>query len=116
MDGLAQILLITWSFANFSAAKDFVRANGGAEIEAIIGVTVQLDDIIKTKIASSDMATYVVPSGTTFRKGTMTDEFGQGGEDISKCVIHFFSLMPLIGTYGRFTLNDYGTHYLHLLF
>ena len=79
MDGLAQILLITQYFADFSAAKDFVRANGGVEIEAAIGATVELDGIIKTKIASSDMAAYVVPSGTTFRKGTMTDEFGWGG-------------------------------------
>ena len=101
MDGLARVLLITRSFPDFSAAKDSVRVNGGAEIEAVIGATVELDDIIKTKIASSDMAAYVVPSGTTFRKEAMTDEFGQGGEEVVVAGMMEIGLFQRSGSAGK---------------
>ena len=54
--------------------------NAGSEIEAVVRATVQLDDIIKMKIASCDMSVYIAPHGTAFTKETMLDEFRQGGE------------------------------------
>lgn len=80
MIGLARILLVTRSFVNFSEAKALVAISAGTEIEGVTEATVQLDDTIKTKIASSDVSVIVVPPGAIFTKETMTDEFGQEGE------------------------------------
>ena len=77
---LAQVLMITRSFPGLSEAIDSVAAFAGTEVQAIIEATVELDDIMKTKIASSDTSVYVVSPGTIFAKETMTDEFGGGGE------------------------------------
>ena len=78
--GLAQILMVTQSFSDLSEAMDSVKTDAGTEIKAVVGAAVELDDVIKTKIASNDMLVYVVPPGTMFVKGMMTDEFGEGGE------------------------------------
>ena len=61
---------------------DSVKTDAGTEIKAVVGAAVELDDVIKTKIASNDMLVYVVPPGTMFVKGMMTDEFGGGGEGL----------------------------------
>ena len=76
----ARILLITRSFADFSEAKNFVALSAGAEVEVAMGAILQLDDTMKTRIASGDMSVHAVPPGTVFVKETMMDEFGQGGE------------------------------------
>ena len=80
IDSLAQVLMITRSFSSLSEAIDSVADLAGTEVKGIIEATVELDDIMKTKIASSDTSVYVVSPGTIFDKETMTDEFGRGGE------------------------------------
>ena len=80
MGDLARILVATRSFSEFSEAKESVEDSAGTEIKAIIEATLQLDDTIKTKIASSDMSVYIVLPGATFNQETMTNEFGEGGE------------------------------------
>lgn len=79
--GLARILLVTESFSDLQEAVESVQESAGAEINAIIEATLQLDDTIKTKMASSDMSVYVVLPGTPFSEGSMEDDFG---EDASK--------------------------------
>jgi hypothetical protein len=58
-----------------------VGASAGTEIKAIIEATVQLNDTIKTKIASSDMSVYTVSPRTDFAEETMVDEFGEDGSN-----------------------------------
>jgi len=77
INDLAQILVITRSFAEFSEAMESVGNSAETELKAIIEATLRFDDIIKTKIASSDMCVYVVPPGETFIGETMADEFGK---------------------------------------
>ena len=76
---LAAILMITGSFSDFSDAVESVGTSARAEVNAIIEATLHLDDIIKTKISSSDMFVYVVTPGTTFAEDTMVDEFWKAG-------------------------------------
>lgn len=88
IDGLARILMVTQSFSDSTEAVGSVQESAGAEINAIIEATVQLDDTIKTKMASSDMSVYVVLPRTTFSAETMEDEFGEdeskgGGEPMT---------------------------------
>ena len=71
--------MITRSFPDLSEAVESVRSGAGVEVKAIIEATLQFDDIIKTKIASSDMTIYVVSPGETFSEATMADGFGKGG-------------------------------------
>jgi len=73
---LALILMITRTFSDLSEAMESVGIGAGTEIKAIIEATLRFDDVIKTKIASSDMSVYVVPPGATFTGETMVDEFG----------------------------------------
>lgn len=77
--GLARILMVTQSFSDLPEAEESVRASAGTEINAIIEATVQLDDTIKTKMASSDVLVYVVMPGVPFSAETMEDEFGGDG-------------------------------------
>ena len=80
MEDLAQILTVTRMFSDFSEAMESVGSSADVtEVKAIIEATLQLDDIIKTKIASSDMTVYVVPPGATFDEERMGNEFGEGG-------------------------------------
>lgn len=60
---------------------DAVGTSAGTEIKAIIEATVQLNDTIKTKIASSDMSVYTVSPRTVFTEGTMVDEFAEDGSN-----------------------------------
>ena len=76
---LARILMITRSFSDSSEAVEAVRSGAGAEIKAIIEATLQLDDIIKTKVASSDMSVYIVSPGAVFIETNMTNEFEKYG-------------------------------------
>jgi len=76
---LARILMITRSFADFSEAMESVGNCAGIEVKAVIVATLQLDDTIKAKIASSDMSVYIVPPGETFTGETMTDVFNEDG-------------------------------------
>lgn len=71
--------MVTRSFSDFSEAVEFVGNSAEAEIKAIIEATLQLDDVIKTKIASSDMSVYFVAPGAIFAQGTMANEFGEDG-------------------------------------
>lgn len=71
--------MVTQSFADLSDALESVEESAGAEIKAIIEATVQLDETIKTKVASSDMYVYVLLPGTPFSEETMEDEFGDEG-------------------------------------
>lgn len=71
--------MLTLSFSDISETIESVEKNARSEIEAIIEATLELDDTIKTKIASSDMSVYIVPPGTTFAKDTMMDEFERDG-------------------------------------
>lgn len=57
-----------------------VGNGASSELEATVDATVELDDVIKTKIASSDVSVYIVPPGAIFAEGEMVDEFGKGGE------------------------------------
>ena len=79
MEDLAQILTVTRMFPDFSEAMESVGSSADTEVKAIIEATLQLDDIIKTKIASSDMTVYVVPPGATFDEERMENEFGEDG-------------------------------------
>ena len=79
IDNLARILMITRSFADTSEAMESIGNSAGIEVKAVIGATLQLDDTIKAKIASSDMSVYVVPPGETFIEETMTNVFGEDG-------------------------------------
>ena len=71
--------MITGSFSDFSDAVESVGTSARAEVNAIIEATLHLDDIIKTKISSSDMFVYVVAPGTTFAEDIMVDEFCKAG-------------------------------------
>ena len=71
--------MITGSFSDFPDAVESVRTSARAEVNAIIEATLHLDDVIKTKISSSDMFVYVVTPGTTFTEETMLDEFWKVG-------------------------------------
>ena len=78
MEELAQILTVTRMFSDFSEAMESVGSSADVtEVKAIIEATLQLDDIIKTKIASSDMTVYVVPPGATSDEERMGNEFGE---------------------------------------
>ena len=77
--GLARILMVTQTFSDLEEAVGSVEERAGSEIDMIIKETVQLDDIIKTKMASSDMAVYVVPPVEIFSEDTMWDEFEPNG-------------------------------------
>ena len=77
MEDFAQILTVARMFSNFSEAMESVASSADTEVKAIIEATLQLDDIIKTKIASSDMTVYVVPPGATFDEERMGNEFGE---------------------------------------
>ena len=79
IEGLARILMVTESFADFTEAAESIAATAGLEIKAIIEATLELDSTIKTKVASSDMSVYVVLPGTIFSEQTMDDEFGEDG-------------------------------------
>jgi len=79
MEDFAQILTVARMFSNFSEAMESVASSADTEVKAIIEATLQLDDIIKTKIASSDMTVYVVPPGATFDEERMGNEFGEAG-------------------------------------
>lgn len=79
INSLARILLVTQSFSDSTEAAESVEQSAGAEINAIIEATVQLDDVIKTKVASSDMYVYVVLRGSDFSEEAMEDEFGGDG-------------------------------------
>lgn len=79
MGDIARILMITRTFSNFSEAIESVRNDVGTEINAIIEAILQLDDTIKTKIASCDTSVYVVPPGATFDEERMGNEFGEDG-------------------------------------
>ena len=79
MSDLAQILMVTRTFSDFSEAMEFVGSSVETEVKAMIEATLQLDDTIKTKIASSDMTVYVVPPGGIFDERRMGDEFGEDG-------------------------------------
>ena len=57
-----------------------VGNGASSELEATVEATVELDDVIKTKIASSNVSVYIVPPGAIFAEGAMVDEFGKGGE------------------------------------
>ena len=57
-----------------------VGNGASSELEATVDATVELDDVIKTKIASSDVSVYIVPPGAIFAEGAMVGEFGKGGE------------------------------------
>ena len=77
--------MVTKSFSDFSEAVEFVGNSAETEIKAIIEATLQLEDVIKTKIASSDMSVYFIPPGAIFAQETMTNEFGgreEGGEGL----------------------------------
>jgi len=55
----------------------------GTEVKKFIEATLQLDNTIKTKIASSDMSVYIVRPGAIFDEERMANEFGnnsKGGE------------------------------------
>jgi len=73
--------MITGTFSDFSEAMESVVNSAGTEIMAIIEATLQLDDTIKTKIASCDMSVYVVPPGATFDEERMANEFGEDGTE-----------------------------------
>jgi hypothetical protein len=84
MGDLARILMITRAFIDLSEVTESVESSADTEIEAVIEAALQLDDTIKTKIASSDMSVYVVPRGAIFDEERMANEFetgraGQGG-------------------------------------
>ena len=74
MGDLARILMVTRAFFDHSEAMESVESSADTEIKAVIEAALQLDDTIKTKIASSDMSVYVVPPGATFDEERMTDE------------------------------------------
>ena len=74
MGNLAQILMVTRAFSDFSEAMKSVRSSADAGVKAIIEATLQLNDTFKTKIASSDMTVYVVPSGAIFDEERMANE------------------------------------------
>lgn len=76
---LAQILMVTRTFSDFSEAMESVGSGAEVEIKAIIEATLHLDNTIKTEIASSDMFVYVVPPGVIFDGETMANEFGEDG-------------------------------------
>ena len=76
---LARILMITRSFSSFSEAVESVGNNARTEVNSIIKGTLNLEDIIKTKISSSDIFVYVVPPGAAFSEGVMENEFGKDG-------------------------------------
>ena len=63
---------------DLSEATESVESSADSEIRAVIEAALQLDDTIKTKIASSDMSVYVVPPGAIFDEEKMTDELGAG--------------------------------------
>ena len=56
-----------------------VGSSAGTEVKAIIEATLQLDNTIKTKIASSDMSVYIVRPGAIFDEEMMANEFGEDG-------------------------------------
>jgi len=78
-DELARILVIIRTFSDLSEALEFVGSNAGTEVKAIIEATLQLDNTIKTKIASSEMSVYIVRPGTIFDEERMANEFGEDG-------------------------------------
>ena len=63
---------------------EFTGNNADTEVKAIIEATLQLDNAIKTKIASSVMSVYIVWPGAIFDEERMVGEFeedgGKGGE------------------------------------
>lgn len=74
--------MFTGSFSEFSEALESVGNDAGTEIKTIIEATLQLDNTIKTKIASCDMSVYIVSPRTAFSEETMTDEFrGDGAKE-----------------------------------
>ena len=79
IEDLARILMITGSFSSSSEAVESVGSNARTEVNSIIKATLNLEDIIKTKISSSDIFVYVVPPGATFSEGVMENEFGKDG-------------------------------------
>ena len=89
MGDLAQILMITRTFSDFSEAMESVRGSADTEVKAIIEATLQLDDTIKTKIASTDMSVYVVPPGAIFDEERMVNEFGgdASGEEGERLIV-----------------------------
>ena len=82
MEELAQILTVTRMSSDFSEAMESVGSSADVtEVKAIIEATLQLDDIIKTKIASSDMTVYVAPRCNLRRRED--GERGRRGRDKS---------------------------------
>lgn len=84
---LARILMITRSFSSFSEAVESVGNNARTEVNSIIKATLNLEDIIKTKISSSDIFVYVVPPGAAFSEGVMENEFGKDGTREEGCIV-----------------------------
>jgi len=75
--------VIIRSFSDFSEAMESVGNDTGTEVKKFIEATLQLDNTIKTKIASSDMSVYIVRPGAIFDEERMVNEFGdksKGGE------------------------------------
>ena len=79
MGDLARILVIIRSYSDFSEAMKFVEESAGTEVKAIIEATLQLDNTIKTDIASSDVSVYIVRPGTAFDEERMANEFEKEG-------------------------------------
>jgi hypothetical protein len=79
MGDLAQILVIIRSFSDFSEAMESVGSSAGTDVKTFIEETLQLDNTIKTKIASSDMSVYIVRPGAIFDQETMENEFEEDG-------------------------------------
>jgi len=80
MGDLARILMITGSFSDHSEAMESAGSSAETEVKTIMEATLQLDNTIKTKIASSDMFVYIVQPGEVFAEEMMEDEFGEGGK------------------------------------
>jgi hypothetical protein len=71
--------MVTRTFSDFSEAMKSVESSAGTEVREIIEATLQFDDTIKTKIASSDMTVYLIPPGAIFDEERMANEFGEDG-------------------------------------
>ena len=79
--------MIIRSFSDFSEAMEYVGNSTGTEVKKFIGATLQLDNTIKTKIASSDMSVYIVRPGAIFDEGRMMNEFGDGSKGGERQVV-----------------------------
>ena len=66
MGDLAQILMVTRAFSDFSGAMEPVRSSADTDGKAIVEATLQLGDTFKTEIAQSDMKIYVISPGAIF--------------------------------------------------